>query len=1156
MRKFQVSSVFQVSSLRSLAAVFVCGVVMLVCALRSPAQTINGSIGGTVTEATGATVSNATVIATNASNGFAFTTTTNQDGSYSLRFLPIGNYKVVISASGFSTKEIGPFALEIGQEVKLNVSLNVGAATTNVEVEADYQPLLNTANQTIATTLTANAIDSIPLNGRNFSSLTLFLPGSVSTEPSGLSGVNGTERDTNQAGQTSVNGNRNQTNNYYLDGIEINETVNNVIGYNPAPDALEQVQVVTANAPAEYGNVNGGDLIAQTKSGTNQFHGTAYWYLENYLLDANTWANKNNTTIIEKSHYTQPTFGGTFGGPVPFVKNLFFFIDYEGFRLPKSGSDTASVATSAMRTGDFSELTDVTLYNNSNNADGSPTPYTNNQITIVNPAATYLFAHSDLYPLPNTTAGSGSVIYHNYIGTYKKKTRNDQGDVKIDWKPNQKDTVAVRWLQGESYDGTLQAVLPITFPGDNDYPTKGIAVNEVHVFTPSLVNEFRAGFTRVRWTQGSPYDSTGVFGANGNSILGIGASQPFDGFAGLNFGCNSMTACNSLDVPSNLGNDAGGTKITDNTFQYGDKLTWQRGHHNFKGGVEITRYQQNNYYPGNYGANGYFSYYPAATMDVSNQTAGYELADFALDSASFIGRGGLDQNGDISGGNGQRQYRTGYFFQDDWKFLPNLTINLGIRYEFDQPIYEVNDKEANLNFTTRAVEYAGQNGASRALYNSTFTNFMPRVGFNYQPNAKTVVRGGFGMTNYLEGTGANLRLTYNSPYWNEVSGTGTVPTSSSAGTFYAVENGYSAGSSTSLAGSTYRAWYKVKPSVISEWNLALEYELNHATSVTATYLGEVGQHLIQAVAYNQLTTPCQVNGTYGDYGPTSDECAAVDPAPWYNIVGQNGSVVGTTSEGIMKYNALQMSVRQRASHGLEYTVNYTWSHALTNSVGFFGVSSINGPSAYAQNAYDNKAEYGPSGMDVRHSINGVGVYELPFGRGRQFGAGWGRGLDEVAGGWKLAATGVYYAGFPVTISGTDNSMTGAHAARPNQYRKLHVTNRSIDHWFGTDASASSCATRGVDDGTCAYGNTGYGTFGTAHVGTERAPGFTQFDISAYKDLQIWKDHKITFRVDAFNAFNITSYGNPDNGYADSNFGQITSVRSSPRQFQLAARYAF
>ena len=1142
-------------------------VLLLLCPPAPQAQTITGNIAGTVTDASGAVVPNAKVEAKNAANGFVFDTTTNAEGIYNLRFLPIGQYTVTITASGFAAEVVGPFSLEIDQTAQMNAMLKVSSATTSVQVQSNYTPLLNTENNTIATTIDSNTIANISLNGRNFSSLTLYLPGSVATQPSGmvsgLSNTNATERDTNQSDQTSINGNRNQTNNYYLDGIEINETINNVIGYNPSPDALEQVQVISADAPAEYGNVNGGDVLMVTKSGTNHFHGSAFYFLENWRLDANAWANKYVTPIIPRTHFTQPMFGGTIGGPI-FKDKLFFYADYEGFRLPQSGSQTESVPTAAMRTGDFSALLTyskpIQLYNNSNDGTSGPVPYKNNQIPITNPAAVYLFSHSNVYPLPNATPVDG-LIQDNYEGSFTKFTRNDQGDMKIDWKPNQKDDLSVRYLQGEASDGTTKAALAISFPGVNSYPTKGIAINEVHVFSPSLVNEFRAGFTRVRWIQGSPIDETGVFGLKGDSVLGINAVQPFAGFSAINFSCNSTSGCSSSSLPSNIGNAVLNTQITDNTFEYGDDLTWLKGHHNMKMGVEFLRYQQNNYYPGNNGADGFFTYYPWATMNVATGQTGYPLADFALDDAGQIGQGGLNSQEQVAGDNGQRQWRDAYYFQDDWKIRPNLTLNLGVRYEYDQPIYEVNNKEANIDFATKTVVDAGVDGNSRALYPATYNDVMPRVGFNFQPKDKLVIRGGFGITTYLEGTGANLRLTYNPPFWNETLGNSIMPTSSAAGTFFTVEDGFSAGSAPSLAGSTYRAWYDVKPSVIDEWSLGTEYELTPRTSLTLGYVGEVGQHLIQAVAYNQLTAPCVVNGVV-DISTTSAACAAADPSPFQNIVGQNGAVVGTTSEGMMNYNALQASLRQRVTGGLEYTVNYTYGHAFTNSDGFFGVADVNGPSPYAQDAYNNHAEYGPSGYDVRHNLNGTAVYDLPFGRGHRFGSNMNRAADELVGGWKVAMSAVVYSGFPETINGTDNSATGARAARPNQYRVPKIVNRSVNHWFGTDPSVTeSCTTRDAsgnieDNGVCAYANTNYGTFGDEAVNSMRAPGFQQYDFSAYKSFPTWKEQSLTFRTDFFNAFNISSYGNPDNGYADSNLGQITSVRSVPRQIQFSAKYSF
>ncbi|NYF78183.1 TonB-dependent receptor [Granulicella arctica] len=277
------------------------------------AQTITASVNGTVTDSTGAILPNATILIKNVSTGVVTTATTNGDGQYSARFLQIGQYTITIQEKGFKSLTTAPFTLEVDQVAKIDGHLEIGESNQTVTVTDQLQPILDTDNSTLTTTFTANTIQNLPLNGRNFSSITMFLPGAVATEPTSMSNTNAIERDTNQGGQVSVNGNRNQTNNYLLDGIEINETINNVIGYNPSPDAIENLTVITSNAGAEYGNVNGGDVVAVLKSGTNHYHGSAFAFLENYNLDANTWANK--AAGNPRQPFTQTIFGGTFGGP-------------------------------------------------------------------------------------------------------------------------------------------------------------------------------------------------------------------------------------------------------------------------------------------------------------------------------------------------------------------------------------------------------------------------------------------------------------------------------------------------------------------------------------------------------------------------------------------------------------------------------------------------------------------------------------------------------------------------------------------------------------------------------------------------------------------------------------------------------------------------
>jgi hypothetical protein len=251
-------------------------------------------------------------------------------------------------------------------------------------------------------------------------------------------------------------------------------------------------------------------------------------------------------------------------------------------------------------------------------------------------------------------------------------------------------------------------------------------------------------------------------------------------------------------------------------------------------------------------------------------------------------------------------------------------------------------------------------------------------------------------------------------------------------------------------------------------------------------------------------------------------------------------------------------LRQRTHHGLEYTLNYAYAKSMTNSSGNYGTPNVSGSDGAYQDGYNSHADYGPSGMDIRHSLSFVGVYELPFGRGRRFGSGANGFLDSVLGGWKLSASAFLYSGFPITINAPAVSNTNSYGqARSNHYRNMTIRNQTINNWWGTDPSAQPCT--GPDNGVCAYGvagSDGLPAFGSAAINTERAPGYRQVDTSLFKDFHVWREHVVGFRADVFNLFNIASYGNPDNNVQDSNFGQISSVRSPPRQIQLSLHYAF
>jgi Carboxypeptidase regulatory-like domain len=1117
------------------------------------AQTVTGSVSGTVFDPSDAVVPNATVAVVNVATGVRTTATSNSAGVYSIRFLPIGQYRVEVTALGFSTLTVPSFTLEVDQTAKVDAHITVGGAGTTVQVQGEVAPILNTTDGTVSLAFSSKEISTIPLNGRNFSSVTLFQPGAVDTDPQGLVGPNALERTTFNNGIVAQNGNRAQANNYSLDGVDLNEGQNNLIGYNPAPDAIQEIRVISADAPATYGNVNGGDVVTVLKSGTNQFHGSAYGYLENQNLNANSFSNKYSQPIQPINPFTQSQFGGTIGGPIKRDK-LFFFVDYEGIRQHSGGTGTASVFTAAQRQGDFSALLNAStprqLYDTQNNF----APYVNDQVPILNPVATYLFAHPEIYPLPNATPQDG-LVQNNYIGFTRTARFNNQGDVKIDWNPRTQDKITGFYAQSTAQDGTI-AVLPVAFPSINVFPTKVFGATWVHTFSPSIVNEARIGFLRVRWDQNVPTDPTGLFGLRGNSIVGIPfGQQVYPGFSFQSIGDNF----------SGFGTPGAAAILRDNTFYYGDNLTWQKGKHLISLGVQAVRYQQNYALTGAQGSLGQFSFNGIFTGN-GNGTNGYSGADFVLDRAS-------GDNVALTGSGlvGNRQWRTAEFVQDTWKATDRLSLTFGVRYEYDQRWNEVNNKTANVLLTgplAGTVEYAGSVpvGApagsivcdNPSCYQPTFDQIQPRLGFAYQAAPRWVVRGGYGATSFFEGDANNQRLTFQTPFLAAATVTATTPSVAAGTSPYnpgspiAVTNGFSV-NSINNQGAGFGAWpQNIQPAYVHEFNLTTEYELTNTLSLSAAYVGETGQHLADYRNGNQLTL---AQATDIASLPSGAPIPAADTAPFANLVGQGGNLLITESEAGFNFNAGEITVRQRGSKGFAWTVNYTYAKALTNSAGNYTSANITGQDGAYQDGYNGRADYGPEGQDIRHNLSAVGVYSLPFGRGQSHGGTLNRPLDLLLGGWSVSSSVIAYSGFPITINGPQNSNTNSFgSARANHYRPLKIVNRSIAHWFGTDPSAVPC--NGPDNGVCAYGTSSPNSFGTAAVGSERVPGYSQIDASGFKDFHITERQAVGFRADAFNVFNTASYGNPDSNVTDSNFGQINNTRSLSRIIQLSAHYTF
>jgi len=701
-------------------------------------------------------------------------------------------------------------------------------------------------------------------------------------------------------------------------------------------------------------------------------------------------------------------------------------------------------------------------------------------------------------------------------------------------------------------------------------------VDWIHTFSPSFVNEFRPGYSRV--VQDTETTNSTGLGTTGDTVMDVGLPnpQPLPGFSYI---LQYYSDNNSFGTQ-----DAAGTKTFDNNFDYGDDVTWVHGRHITRLGAQFVRYQENYISPSNIGGeNGTFAYFEDYTANYNGggtgpccganavYSNGDSFADFELDSAEVATIAGA------TGTFGARQWRHAVYGQDDWKVRPNFTLNLGLRYAYDQPMYEAHNKMTSIDLPlaffapvdpsgaptpSRYEELAGQNGNDRALVNPFYGQVMPRLGFAWQVHPRLVVRGGYSITDDDEGTGTGLRMTQNPPFLTSVTNLqhGPQPTYSIP---ISVTNGLTTGASKIPPSAQFDVWDpNFRPASVQQFNLTTQYLLLSKTSLQVGYVGQVGKHLAEPRLLNQYIAPVPASC------PPSDTTGCVDlVAPYYAVVGGGSQIVETVSEGNENYNALQATLHQQETGGLEYTVNYTWSKALNDTPGgYFNVDGVGagGSFAFPQDSHNPHADYGPAEFDVRQNFSATAVYQLPFGNGKQYGAHWNRATDELIGGWELSANAIYHTGTPATMiqTGENTGLNAAsdngnynYAGRLNQYRKMKIVGRDAAHWWGTDPSSVPCHS-GVDNGICAYGKPASGTFGDAHNGTERNPGYQNVDLSLFKGFRTMGKQYMKFRIDAYNVFNLDSWAAPNSRAGSSQYGKIVSSQSNPRQFQISGVYTF
>ena len=1090
-------------------------------------QEVTAAIVGTITDPSGAPVKDADVLVTDTDRGTVWTAKTNDAGAYNLPRLPVGNYTVKVSAAGFGTAVHPSFTLVLNQTARVDVQLKVGSISETVEVTT-AAPILQTETTQVSTIIDSVTNDLLPLATRNYVELTLLSPGSISPDPANFNNGDNTAT----GARPYINGNREQANNFILDGMDNNQVSDNLLGYTPAPDAIQEFNLITSNASAEFGNFQGGIVSTTIKSGTNGFHGDLWEYFRNNILNSNQWENRFKGAPRAPLRWNM--FGGTVGGPI--VKNkLFFFFDYQGQRFDHpSATQFLNVFTAKERTGDFGDICvgDAThspgftggicntpsqqLYDPLN----GNAPFANNVITeSIDPVAQALFS-SPLYP---TATGSG--LRNNASYTSASLLNSNQYDIKIDYAPTSKDHVFGRYSHAKQHNPTINSFALIG-TGFSDAPLENSVVDWSHTFSSTLLNDLRLGVSHIKLHNGTDFASSV---GNLGDQLGIGNGNPA--------GVPGLLSMSFNQVLSGIGNSGVQQRFDDAVIQASDTVIITHNRHVFHTGFEFWRDRINTFYTGNNGALGSINFTGIYTESVPpGGTGGYGGADFYLGLPTNYGRG-------VSGGEwGQRQSVFGAYLQDDWRATNNLTLNLGLRYEAHTPWVEIHDAQVNFDLLSGQVLAPNCSKvnlgtapttckqSSRGLYNGTYggKDFQPRIGFAWTPAAlggKTVVRSAFTISSYMEGTGTNLRLSQNPPFTapetfvnysslsfpTTTTDQGLVPVGAAGDPF---------------AGSLVRVWDpKVQPALTQQWNLTIQQEIGNAGTLQVGYVGQHGTHLMVATPYLQRQflkgTTCPVPGSNP---PATQTCTA--PSVFFSgnpaFQSDISQISGTASIGEMKYNALQTVFQKRYSGGLEYQVAYTYSKCMTDNSGYYGSwgsTQTTPANAYFQNLYDPRADYAPCYFDAKHLLSSYAVYDIPFGRGKKFGHDVNGVVNAIAGGWTVAPIISLHTGFPLGLYNftNDPSNTGSRSPRPDcgpGAGRILGRHNAFDPSTGAyigyqyfDPSSYSLPTNAEGFGNC------------PNQGPVRGPGYADVDLGLQKNFPITERTRLQFRADFLNTFN-------------------------------------
>jgi len=1071
-------------------------------------QVERASLVGTLTDNSGAAMAGVEVTVTNTATNASQRLLTDDAGAYSAVNLIPGSYSIQASKSGFRNIIFKDFVLQVSQAARLDLKMELGDVTQVVEVTG-AAPLLQTENASVGQVISKEAVQSLPLNGRNFVQLAILAPGVTGLDYAQPNTINSGRRpDELRPGGTAIaaNGARSTSNQVLVDGIDNTEMISQTFIVRPAVEGIQEFKVLTNNAGAEYGRSAGAVVVITSKSGSNQFHGSLFEFLRNERLDARNFFARTDAV---KPPFRLNQYGAALGGPV--IRNrTFFFANYEGYREVFGDSQLLTVPTPAMKGGDFRGVVPNGIFDplttTANPAGGAAIRQRFPNDTI--PASRFDSVGAGLarlWPDPQRP-----VLVNNFVANPVKRSSLHRADGRVDHQFSASNSGFFRYSIDKSLitmPDTFDRVIggnEASFAGDNTVTGRNLVGAFTRVFSPSTVGDFRYGYTQFNMSLIPTQLSNPIWSRIPGRQTGdpFQPSAPIVGTAGY----------------AGLGN-ARSTPLIRNQkmHEFIVNFSTLKGAHNLKYGVDLRfRTTGETASPPGESAFGRWNFDPAysrnpASPGGTGDTIATMLLGFpvALRRDVFLpGTATLNTN------------ELNFYFRDEWRVTSRLTLNLGLHYEVNTPFVEKKNQWVNFNPATATQLIAGVGGVSNTgNINTDWKAWGPRVSFAYQINKRTVFRGGYGLFYEPQGNfNTSIRQFRQPPFGFVVN----IPFSGNDVPVTRASDGFPVVTQVPdlTRGPALYALRAVTPNYrngqIQQFNVSAQRELGKDMVMTLGFVGSTGALLSWARNINQP-----------DPGP-----GAIDPRrPFARQLPAVTGIAYLESSANSAYTSLQLSFEKRFSKGLYVLSNWTWSHGLDN-VG--GDGGANGP--LPQDPRNRRADWASSNSDMRHRVNFAASYQLPFGQSL-------RGpVRHVATGWEIGALTVLQSGLPftITVPGSPSNTGSGSRANPVPGIDPIPANRTINNWYNPAAFAVGPAF----------------TWGTLGRNTLRGPGIFNLDLSAAKKFTIREGKRLEFRAEFFNSLNHPQFGLPGGTVGVGGAGTITGTQRANRQIQMALRFAF